>query len=556
MRSDVAASRESVQHALSDRAASVKALLDADFTCFDTAELLALQSEREERARADAAVDHRILAVLMDRATAHEIGGKTWADVLSTRMRLSGAEAGRRIQAAKQLGPRHAIGGEVLAPLLPACAAALAAGTINDGHIQVIRGAVHQAAKHTTAAKCAELEEILVSVAAAAGPETVQTAATHALMLLNQDGPGPDLARHRRGIRIGKQDADGLTHISGWVDPELAAYLGTAFDAWARPGINNPEDAQPQHNGDPNPLDEGLDAEPRPEAEAESNAQLDAWPGAEPEPEREVAAGSNLGSECAPSVDDAPEFRTFDDLADRMDAVAAAQAAAPRPSIDFEALADGPAGRDTRTAAQRQHDALKAILRDTLMSKRLGQHNGLPVTVVVSTTLAELETAAGIAVTGTGTLMPMPDLIRLAEHAHHYLVIYRHHTAEPLYLGRTKRLATKAQRLLLYNRDRGCTRPGCTHCANRCQAHHAEPSWARGGHTDAPTLGLGCPPDNRLAELGWTTKIDPTTGRVHWHPPPLLDTGQDTINHHFHPEELLGEFLGGQGDPEDGDDGG
>ncbi|MFI2842227.1 DUF222 domain-containing protein [Mycolicibacterium sp. PDY-3] len=530
MGSDVVASRESVQHALSDRAASVKALLDADFTCFDTAELLAIQSEREERARADAAVDHRILAVLMDRATAHEIGGKTWADVLSTRMRLSGAEAGRRVQAAKQLGPRHAMGGEVLAPLLPACSAALAAGTINDGHIQVIRGAVHQAAKHTTPAKCAELEEILVSVAAAAGPETVQTAATHALMLLNQDGPGPDLARHRRGIRIGKQDADGLTHISGWVDPELAAYLGTAFDAWARPGINNPDDAQPQHNPDPSPFDEGLEAEPRPEAEADSNAQPDAWAGAEPEPEREMAAGSNHGSECAPSVDDVPEFRTFDELADRT------------------------AVRDTRTATQRNHDALKAILRDTLASGRLGQHNGLPVTVVVSTTLAELEAAAGIAVTGTGTLMPMADLIRLAEHARHYLVIYRHHTAEPLYLGRTKRLATKAQRLLLYNRDRGCTRPGCTRCANHCQAHHAEPSWARGGRTDAPTLGLGCGPDNRLAELGWTTKIDPTTGRVHWHPPPLLDTGGDTINHHFHPEELLGKFLGEQGDIEQATD--
>ncbi|MDO3402337.1 hypothetical protein QWI29_20035, partial [Mycolicibacterium neoaurum] len=67
---------------------------------------------------------------------------------------------------------------------------------------------------------------------------------------------------------------------------------------------------------------------------------------------------------------------------------------------------------------------------------------------------------------------------------------------------------------------------------------------------DAPTLALGCGPDNQLAELGWTTTIDPTTGRVHWHPPPLLDTGGDTINHHFHPEELLGKFLGEQGDAE------
>jgi len=109
----------------------------------------------------------------------------------------------------------------------------------------------------------------------------------------------------------------------------------------------------------------------------------------------------------------------------------------------------------------------------------------------------------------------------------------------PLYLGRSKRLATKAQRLLLYNRDRGCTRPGCTQAACRCQAHHANPSWKDGGLTDAPDLGLGCGPDNQLAELGWTNTIDPTTGRVHWHPPPLMDTGSDTLNHHFHPEELF-----------------
>ena len=211
-----------------------------------------------------------------------------------------------------------------------------------------------------------------------------------------------------------------------------------------------------------------------------------------------------------------------------------------------------PVKGDLRTDAQRTHDAIKAVLRDTLMSKRLGQYNGLPVSVVVSTTLAELEAAAGIAVTGSGTLMPMPDLIRLAEHAYHYLIVYREHTAEPLYMGRTKRLATKAQRLLLYNRDRGCTRPGCTQAACRCQAHHAQPSWKNGGLTDAPTLGLGCGPDNRLAELGWTTSIDPITGRVHWHPPPLMDTGQDTLNHHFHPQELLNPQPGDEADDEDG----
>ncbi|MGH3581159.1 MAG: HNH endonuclease signature motif containing protein, partial [Mycobacterium sp.] len=86
---------------------------------------------------------------------------------------------------------------------------------------------------------------------------------------------------------------------------------------------------------------------------------------------------------------------------------------------------------------------------------------------------------------------------------------------------------------------RGCTRPGCFAPADHCQANHVH-DWATGGTTDADTIILGCGPDNLLAyNTGWTTTINPTTGRAQWHPPPLLDTSQDRTNHHFHPEELL-----------------
>jgi Domain of unknown function (DUF222) len=50
---------------------------------------------------------------------------------------------------------------------------------------------------------------------------------------------------------------------------------------------------------------------------------------------------------------------------------------------------------DARSQAQRDHDGLLAGLRALLASGELGQHNGLPATIIVSTTLAELEAAAG-----------------------------------------------------------------------------------------------------------------------------------------------------------------
>ena len=65
------------------------------------------------------------------------------------------------------------------------------------------------------------------------------------------------------------------------------------------------------------------------------------------------------------------------------------------------------------------HDALDAMCRDLLASGELGTHHGLPVSIVVTTTLQELESAAGKAMTGGGSWLPIPDLIRLAGHAHH-----------------------------------------------------------------------------------------------------------------------------------------
>ena len=130
----------------------------------------------------------------------------------------------------------------------------------------------------------------------------------------------------------------------------------------------------------------------------------------------------------------------------------------------------------------------------------------------------------------------MADLIRMASHAIHYLVIYDKHTREPLYLGRTKRLASVGQRIVLHDRDRGCTKPGCTVPGYGTQVHHVN-GWAKGGHTNIDEEVLACGADNRLAEEGWTVTI--RNGVVEWIPPPEIDVGQARINYHHHPERLL-----------------
>ncbi|SPM28319.1 DUF222 domain-containing protein [Mycobacterium terramassiliense] len=212
-----------------------------------------------------------------------------------------------------------------------------------------------------------------------------------------------------------------------------------------------------------------------------------------------------------------------------------------------------PAERDRRTVAQRCHDALKLGFKTAIDCGELGAHRGHPVTVVVTTTLADLDRAAHAvadpavpmpapALTGGGSRLPMPDLIRMAATAIHYSpasgsyphAVFDDHTGRPLYLGRQKRIATADQRLICYARDRGCTRPNCLVPGYRCEVHHS-PDWAAGGRTDADKPHFACDADHDDASNGhWRTNVT-DNGRLGW----ADGSGPPHINRAHHPEELL-----------------
>ncbi|MGB9308396.1 MAG: HNH endonuclease signature motif containing protein, partial [Mycobacterium sp.] len=225
---------------------------------------------------------------------------------------------------------------------------------------------------------------------------------------------------------------------------------------------------------------------------------------------------------------------TFEPVLAKLAAPGACNPDDDTPVID-EIPAEEAARRDTRSQAQRNHDGLLAGLRALVASGDLGRHNGLPVSIVVTTTLKEMEAAAGKAFTGGGSLLPMSDLIRMASHAHHYLAIFE--DCKPLALYHTKRFASPAQRIMLYAKDRGCTQPGCDAPAYHSQVHHVT-GWTTTRRTDIGDLTLACGVSNRLAEKGWTTRKN-AHGDTEWIPPPHLDRGQPRINYLHHPERFV-----------------
>jgi hypothetical protein len=362
-------SREEIVEVFDALDAALDRLGELTFDVFTTPERMRALERLERATRRLRAPGHGLINELGAEAGEEELGG-TLRSVLADRLRITKAEAGRRIADAEDLGERRALTGEPLAPLLSHTAAAQRDGLIGDGHVKEIRKFFAHLPAEVDLGTREAAEVVLASKAAEYRPDELAQQAQQIMDWLNPDGEFSDEERARkRGIVVGKQESDGMSRISGQVTPALRAAIEALLAKLAAPGACNPDGE-------------------------------------------------------TPIVDEAPDE----------DAVR----------------------RDHRSQAQRNHDGLLAGIRDLLASGELSQHNGLPVSIVVTTTLKDLEAASGKARTGGGTLVPMSDVIRWASAAHHYLAIFN--DGKPLALYHTKRLASPAQRIMLYP------------CAWRCSA--------------------------------------------------------------------------------------
>jgi hypothetical protein len=112
--------------------------------------------------------------------------------------------------------------------------------------------------------------------------------------------------------------------------------------------------------------------------------------------------------------------------------------------------------------------------------------------------------------------------------------VFDGHSDRPIYLGRSRRIATADQRIVCHGRDTGCTRPDCTVGGYDCEVHHA-PDWDPDGATDADKLYFGCGADHKLVTDGHATTSVTDDGRLAW------SVGGDPpeVNRIHHDQELL-----------------
>src|SRR5690625_4387141 len=168
-----------------------------------------------------------------------------------------------------------------------------------------------------------------------------------------------------------------------------------------------------------------------------------------------------------------------------------------------DALTEAADATTTATLEQRKADALVALARtylDTEPSDRTGAHRRLVLLAPPADPLTAHPLPAARAdgvPAGTsqrcGILGAGPLETRTAERlACNGKIALKVTDAggEILYLGRSQRLASRAQRRALRLRDTTCVFPGC-HQTTHLDAHHTTP-WSHGGPTDIDGLALLC----------------------------------------------------------------
>ncbi|MEC3957285.1 DUF222 domain-containing protein [Nocardia sp. CDC153] len=438
-----------------------------------------------------AALDSALVIEIAERDLPRKAGVKDVVPFLRQTLGLSRYDAAMRVKIAAACGEFLGADGTPRPVTLAATANAFEAGVISRDHVRGIVDIMTHLPAEVPAPARVETEALLVEHCVTGHPDDLPKIGREILARLDPEGTVISDAdrRRRRGITISRPGVDGMSKIEGWLTPELRALLDAIFAKLARPGMCNLDDTDTEI----------------------------------------LAATAHVESK----VLEAAARRDRRDAGQRTHDALFALVSALQPVIDTTAGIDAAgaagAGAAAGTAAGvGVFAAAGAAAAKAGKPMKLGKHRGLPVEVVVTMSLADLEKGAGVATTASGGHLSINEALKLAKGSRPVLAVLDKDEI-PLYLAHGERLASSGQRLALIARDRGCTHPGCDVPASMCAAHHVI-DWAKGGPTDLNNLALVCDHHHAMvndSEHGWKTvmlgKNSPTPGRVGWIAPAALD---------------------------------
>ncbi|WEG09050.1 DUF222 domain-containing protein [Microbacterium horticulturae] len=394
---------------------------------------------------------------------ARKTGHTSVVDLISTTTGATTGEAMRLVKVGQATAPRPTFGDTPAPPAHPAVGVAVAADRLPVAAAEQIIRLLDRLPASIPADRKTQAEERLVAKLSGLPSDRWHRILVEAHAALDPEG----LARReaevhaRRYLRIWEKDQ--AVHFEGAADAATAAPLVTVLDALVTTSFRTSTDT--------------------------SGSAAD------------TADTGNVGSSVDADHDGDPGDGT------RTDSTGADGTGAAGDTADAAVAA---AMLDERTVAQRRLDALMILCRHYLDCAHTGEPTG-GATVIVRVNMDDLQEG-----TGTGTIdgLDQPisiDTIRRIGGTGPVIPMYLGPNKEVLDLGRSQRLFTPAQKLVLYERDGGCAFCGAP--PGHTRAHHIY-WWARDkGRTDLANGILLCETcHHRIHDNGWDIRIDPAPG--------------------------------------------
>ncbi|MDN3936862.1 DUF222 domain-containing protein [Arthrobacter sp. YD4] len=444
-----------------------------------------------DRTRTQAAADSTDAS---DRSKPGPVGDgyRRTTDFLRDRLRISTAEAHRRLCLAGELLPRVGLSGQPIPAVHEELAAAFAGGEVPSRSATIITQALDRVRVLSDPATLARMEEVLTTLAAVHDPDFLTRVARRWIDGLDQDGTEPteELLRQLQGAFI-RRPRHGLQHLEIFATTDQFEHLLTVMNT-----ATNPRTAAT--------VPGAVDASGTTPAAADKAAAE----GCIVSPEEAFATGPGVSEERL-------DLRTRPQLL--LDGLVGACKAA---------LATGglPAAGGFRPQVMVTID-----YRDLLT--RLTTDSGIG-----DQTAGEGMTASGtLGLAGTGTLaftgpVTAATIRKIACDAD-IIPVLLGSEGRVLDIGRTSRIFLPHIRKAITARDKGCTFRGCTIPAPWCEAHHID-YWSRGGPTSTDNGVLLCAHHHHLIHKEqWT--IQSRAGTPWYIPPPHLDPHQKPRQNHY-----------------------
>ncbi|HET6210144.1 MAG TPA: DUF222 domain-containing protein, partial [Jatrophihabitans sp.] len=196
------------------------------------ADLLAELRDRESLMRKQAVADHELLAEIEQRGIAGRLSMPSTAVLLQALLLVSPAAARQRVDDALTRGPRVAMSGERLGPLLPGVAAGQASGVLSVEQARTITKVLDRLPGTVGRLDFEAAERQLVEAAANLRPRELGQLGERILAYLDPDGTLSSDAEHqrRRNLTLAP-NSDGSYDLRGRLTPTCGALL----QAWLSP---------------------------------------------------------------------------------------------------------------------------------------------------------------------------------------------------------------------------------------------------------------------------------------------------------------------------------